>query len=149
MLILPYIMINLLWFFDYPFNVGWVITYIIFAERISYWIYYWTARGPVILRISSTYQFHSYEFLLPIRFLRNWDCIWIINISLKESFPTTVLEISCLVFRVMVLFLPDGFTLGGLAIYSIRKRLTKLGNRFLIDWMHLFDFLLKAFVYSC
>jgi hypothetical protein len=42
---------------------------------MSYWIYYWTANGPVIFLISSTYQFHRLAALVPILFLRKVPCI--------------------------------------------------------------------------
>lgn len=68
-LVFPDVQINACRFFYDFLDVGRVEPYISSEVLMSSWMYYWTAKGPVIFRMSSTYQDHSSLFLLPILFL--------------------------------------------------------------------------------
>ena len=76
-LVLPDIQVDLLRTLDDAFYVGGVVPCIARGVLINYWMYSCTASGPVIFRMSYTYQFHSSVFLLPMRFLLSWGCIQI------------------------------------------------------------------------
>jgi len=83
--ILPLIRIYLLWTLYDLFYVCRVLSYKLsfMILLINYWMYYWTANGPVILRISSTSQFQRSLALVPILFRLNglfisfFICIWL------------------------------------------------------------------------